>query len=248
MLGHDGVVINLLQRVDDSYDDQPPFGTMSNINNATQVVRDYERAYDFFTNKLGWGVRWEASPVWNADGANNMSLPNSLLISGVVNERAASLDMDPERDGGTIEIFNFEGITGIDFSERAYPPNRGVLMYVVHVAGLCDYLSTVAARGVQRSGSSCQLRPRCRRQNWEPRGTFSCLITTRDAKLESDARDHTGLWLLLRWPMAGCLANNQHNREQEHSQSKNDHPFHVRFPQYRQCDDRRCGLSRVWCR
>ena len=146
--GHDGVVINLLERVNGTYEDQPPFAMLSNINNATQVVADYERAHEFFTVKLDWGVRWEASPQWAADGANNMSLPNSLLMAGAVKERAASFHMDPEKAGGTIEIFNFAGISGIDFSDRAVPPNLGVLMYTVHVAGLCDYLGDIATRGV----------------------------------------------------------------------------------------------------
>jgi len=146
--GHDGVVINLLQRVNDGYADQPPFATMSNVNNATQVVADYQRARGFFADKLGWSVRWEAAPEWAADGANNMGLPNSLLIAGEVKEQAASFQMDPKRPGGTIEIFHFQGVTGIDFSQRAHPPNLGVLMYTVHVAGLCDYLGELAARGV----------------------------------------------------------------------------------------------------
>ena len=147
--GHDGVVINLLERVNDSYQDQPPFEVMSNVNNATQVVADYELAHDFFNKKLGWGIRWEASPKWGEDGANNMSLPNSLLTAGAVKERAASFDMDPELAGGTIEIFNFDGIKGIDYADRAQPPNLGVLMYVIHVAGLCDYLGEIAGRGVE---------------------------------------------------------------------------------------------------
>lgn len=146
--GHDGVVINLLQRANDSYDDQPAFVTLSNINNATQVVSDYQRAFDFFTTQLGWGVRWEAAPQWAADGANNMSLPNNLLTSGSVQERAASFHMDAEKRGGTVEIFNFQGVQGVDFSQRAHPPNLGVLMYTVHVAGLCGYLEQISARGV----------------------------------------------------------------------------------------------------
>lgn len=146
--GHDDVVINLLERVNGSYEDQPAFQVMSNVNNATQVVTNYDRAYDFFTTQLGWGVRWEASPEWAADGANNMSLPNSLLVAGVVKERAASFHMDPEMAGGSIEIFAFEGISGVDFAARAEPPNLGVLMYGVHVAGLCDYLAEIRARGV----------------------------------------------------------------------------------------------------
>jgi catechol 2,3-dioxygenase-like lactoylglutathione lyase family enzyme len=159
--GHDGVVINLLQRVDDNYADQPPFVTMSNINNATQVVADYQTAREFFTAKLGWTVRWEAAPEWAADGANNMGLPNSLLMAGAVKEQAASFRLDPESPGGTIEIFHFQGITGVDFSKRAHPPNLGVLMYTVHTAGLCGYLADIAARGVTaaRGPASFRLAP-----------------------------------------------------------------------------------------
>ncbi len=156
--GHDGVVINLLERVDEGYEDQPVFATMSNVNNATQVVADYSRAYEFFTTKLGWRVRWEASPRWPPDGSNNMSLPNSLLVAGAVQERAASFHLDPGMAGGTIEIFAFQGISGIDFAARAAAPNLGILMYVVHVAGLCHYLDEIAGRGVVPVSGPSQFR------------------------------------------------------------------------------------------
>ena len=54
--GHDDVVINLLERVNGSYEDQPAFQVMSNLNNATQVVTDYDRAYEFFTVRAGLGT------------------------------------------------------------------------------------------------------------------------------------------------------------------------------------------------
>ncbi|MDX2143483.1 MAG: hypothetical protein SFV19_09015 [Rhodospirillaceae bacterium] len=146
--GHDGVVINLLQRVGQPYDDQPAFETMSHIINATQMVRDYQESRDFFVEKLGWVVRWEASPTWPPDGSNNMGLPNSLLLSGAVKEKAASFAFGKEADGGTIEIFNFEGVTGRDFSDRAQPPNLGILTYRVHVPDLKVYAEQIAARGV----------------------------------------------------------------------------------------------------
>lgn len=147
--GHDGVVINLLQRVNQPYDDLPPFETMSHIMNATQMVANYQESYDFFTTKLGWAVRWEASPTWPLDGANNMGLPNNLLTSGAVTERAASFLIAKGADGGSVEIFNFEGVTGKDYSDRAGPPNLGLLTYRIHVRGLKNYLSQIAARGVE---------------------------------------------------------------------------------------------------
>ncbi len=120
--GHDGVVINLLHRVNDPYDDVPPFTKMSHVVNATQMVDDYEESLEFFRDKLGWHVRWEASPQWPEDGSNNMSLPNNLLLEGKIKERAASFLFSPDADGGSIEIFKFDGATGLDFSDRAPIP------------------------------------------------------------------------------------------------------------------------------
>lgn len=146
--GHDGAVVNLLQRVNQPYDDMPAFATMSHIINATQMVANYSESFEFFTQKLGWVVRWEASPTWPPDGSNNMGLPNSLLLSGTVKEKAASFALSKEADGGTIEIFNFEGVVGRDFSDRTHPPNLGILTYRIHVRGLEAYAATLAARGV----------------------------------------------------------------------------------------------------
>ncbi|MDX2222780.1 MAG: hypothetical protein SFV21_08530 [Rhodospirillaceae bacterium] len=146
--GHDGVVINLLQRVDQPYDDVPAFDSMSHIINATQMVKNYDQSFKFFTETLGWTVRWEASPNWPPDGSNNMSLPNSLLVAGQVKERAASFRFGDDADGGTIEIFHFDGITGKDFSDRVMPPNFGVMSYRVHVPGLEAYARGLAGKGV----------------------------------------------------------------------------------------------------
>jgi catechol 2,3-dioxygenase-like lactoylglutathione lyase family enzyme len=147
--GHDGVVTNLLERVDQPWDDIPPFATMSHIINATQMVKDYEESRDFFVRKLGWHVRWEAAPNWPSDGSNNMGIPNNLLISGAVKERAASFLFAKDADGGSIEIFKFDGVTGKDFADRAHPPNLGVLSYRIHVPDLTAYAGTIASRGVE---------------------------------------------------------------------------------------------------
>lgn len=146
--GHDDVVINLLHRVDGNYDDLPSFGAMSHVFNATQIVRDFAAAQRFFIEDLGWEQRWEASPTWPADGANNMGVPNNLITEQRVSERAASFAISPQADGGTVEIFHFEGITGRDYAARAKPPNLGILMYRIHVPDLGAYEAELKARGV----------------------------------------------------------------------------------------------------
>ena len=147
--GHDDIVINLLHRVNEANLTVAPFTKMSQVDNATQIVGDYDESFDFFANKMGWHVRWEASPTWPEDGSNNMGLPNSLVQEGKVHERAASFMFDQNADGGRIEIFGVEGITGQDFSDRAHPPNLGVLTYRVHVPKLEEYANRIAAKGVE---------------------------------------------------------------------------------------------------
>jgi len=147
--GHDGVVINLLYRVDDPSADVPPFTKMSHVVNATQMVADYDENLDFFQNKLGWHMRWKAAPEWPEDGSNNMSIPNNLLLDGTVTEMAASFIFEPDADGGSIEIFKFTGASGADFSGRAHPPNLGVLMYRVHVSDLEAYAAKIICNGVE---------------------------------------------------------------------------------------------------
>jgi len=146
--GHDGVVINLLQRIGQSYDDMPPFTLMSHVINATQMVSDYSESLEFLTKKLGWKVRWEASPSWPEDGSNNMGLPNNLVSTGQVKGRAASFQFGADANGGAMEIFHFEGVTGLDFSSRAHPPNLGVLMYGIHVPDIEAYAAQLKSRGV----------------------------------------------------------------------------------------------------
>lgn len=146
--GQDGIVFNLLARGNGRYDDLPAFGAMSHIRNSTQVVADFEANRRFFEEQLGWVKRWEDAPKWEASGRNNMALPESLIVAGQVRERAASFAVDAEADGGTLEILAFEGIRGRDYSERARPPNLGMVVYLIMVPRLDAYVATIRARGV----------------------------------------------------------------------------------------------------
>ena len=148
LVGPDGAAINLLQRVGQSYDDLAPFKVASHIINATQVVRDFALSQRFFREQLGWTQRWEASPAWPADGSNNMGLPQSLVQSGDVRERAASFAVGADARGGTIEILAFEGLRGTDYAARARAPNAGLLAYRVHVRNLTILRQHLLAKAV----------------------------------------------------------------------------------------------------
>jgi len=150
--GQDGIVFNLLERGDRNYSDIPPFTLQSHITNSTQMVADWDRAADFFVRQMGWRQKWTGSPAWQADGQNNFSLPNSVIREGKANGRAAAFSVAADADGGSLEIFHFDGIQGVDFSQRARPPNLGLLMYTVMIPNLTTYLATIQSRGVPTIG------------------------------------------------------------------------------------------------
>jgi hypothetical protein len=178
--GQDGIVFNLLARGNGRYDDLPAFGAMSHIRNSTQVVADFEQNRRFFEQQLGWVKRWEDAPKWEASGRNNMALPESLIVSGQVRERAASFAVDAEADGGTLEILAFEGIRGRDYAERAQPPNLGMVVYVIMVPRLDAYVATIRSRGVPIVAEPAQL--------WLP---------PYGRRLAATIRSPAGSWLML---------------------------------------------------
>lgn len=159
--GQDGIVFNLLERGDRNYSEIPAFTLQSHITNSTQMVANWDRATDFFVKKMGWHRKWTGSPAWQPDGRNNFSLPDNLVREGKANGRAAAFSVAADADGGSLEIFHFDGIQGIDFSARAKPPNLGLLMYIIMIPDLTNYLTEIQARGVAivRPASEINLPP-----------------------------------------------------------------------------------------
>ena len=75
-----------------------------------------------------------------------------MIREGKAKGRAAAFSVAADADGGSLEIFHFDGIQGVDFSQRAKPPNLGLLMYTVMIQNLTTYLATIQSRGVPTIG------------------------------------------------------------------------------------------------
>ena len=145
---HDDIVINLIERLSGDYSDMAPFKAVSPITNSTMIVPDFDNARRFFVDQLGWQIRFESAVTWDEDGTNNFGLPNSLVIDGDVSAQAGSYILGTTDEGGSLEILAFDGLTGIDYSDRTAPPNRGLLMHSIHVPDLDSYLAAISERGI----------------------------------------------------------------------------------------------------
>ncbi len=146
MKGHDGVIIALVNRT------QPPLELprdkplASNIYLSAMIVKDLKAAHHFYIDQLGFRVMNELEIVNQAPGPNMFGLPYNLSHQAPAKLELISPDGTRE---GMLDILQFEGLSGADHSHRAYPPNRGILMYRFPVQNIEAYYEHIQAKGVQ---------------------------------------------------------------------------------------------------
>lgn len=123
LTGPDGVNLAVYERA------SPPFtafplGTISRGFNSMRMVRDQKKAVAFYRDALGFTPVFDADVVDPKPGPNNFSIPQNLVTSIV--RRASALQPVPG-ETGRVEVMQFVGFVGKDVSDRAQPPNLGIL-------------------------------------------------------------------------------------------------------------------------
>lgn len=136
--GPDGVRLSPIERVAESRPAAFPEltgkrGELSRAFNATQIVQNLEETVAFYREVLGFRQVIDSPDTRLGAGANVFGLPYDQVAS--VRLPFAVLSADGSRDG-TLELISFEGARGRDFSDRAHPPNLGMLMLRFPVVGL----------------------------------------------------------------------------------------------------------------
>ena len=143
--GPDGVVIAMIQRYAPPLEGYPNLRHFSHLFNSTQIVRDIDVAHDFYVNKLGFKVYLYSDGSTKKDGPNVLGMPHNL--AGDINRRVYIVH--PQKTNlGSVELLEFEGAMGNDFSSHAVPPNLGILMLRFPVSGIEKYASTLKSKGV----------------------------------------------------------------------------------------------------
>ncbi len=142
--GRDLVSITLVERV------TPPltgwdFGELSHVYNSLQTVRDFEASRRFYTKGLGFEVTMDAPLTVEKPGENVFGLPHNLAPS--VTGRLG-IFKPPGAAQSTVELLSVEGMTGEDVSERAVPPNLGLVMLRFVVDDVAAYFEQLKVKGV----------------------------------------------------------------------------------------------------
>ncbi len=131
--GPDGVVFALIQRVAPPLEGWPNLRRFSRSFNSTQIVRDLEDALAFYRDLLGFEIYVETKGPSDTPGPNVLGLPSNLHAQ--ISRHTVIVHPQGINDG-SIELIQFDGLTGRDFSTLAEPPNLGVLSLRFPVADL----------------------------------------------------------------------------------------------------------------
>lgn len=121
----DGVRMAFIERVKPTLEGWPNLKTTSRTFNSTQIVSDMDEALAFYKGVLGFGSYLEDVSASKAPGEHVLGLSKEAMTEIVRDVRI----INPQgKNEGSVELLAFNGYSGRDFSDRAKPPNLGVLM------------------------------------------------------------------------------------------------------------------------
>lgn len=144
--GPDGIVIALIERVQPPLEGWPLMKEMSRFFNATQIVPDIELARAFYIDKLGFEAYLNHDAASAAPGPNVLGIPHNFATEIA---RNVSIVHPTGLNEGSIEILEFDGFEGADWSERAVPPNLGILMLRFPVANIDAFHAHVESEEIE---------------------------------------------------------------------------------------------------
>ncbi len=143
MVGPESVVLSFQQRISPALAGWPEFTGAAHIETGYQIVTDFDKANDFWKNIIGLTtreprLRQSDKPV----GKNDYGLPHNLI--GVEDSRQGGAY---PRKGGEqlIGLRQFVSATGFDFTERARPPNLGIMTLRLPFADIDPILARARA-------------------------------------------------------------------------------------------------------
>lgn len=122
-----------------------PVGRISQGFNSMRMVRDRATARDFYRVALGFGILFDSTIEPREPAFSNLSIPLNLTPEI---ERAASAMYPVEGETGRVEVMQITGFTGRDHSDRASPPNFGILSVRYPVRDLAGYRTMIEAKGI----------------------------------------------------------------------------------------------------
>ncbi|MEQ8677632.1 MAG: VOC family protein [Aggregatilineales bacterium] len=145
--GHDDVVFALIERVHPPLQADNTFKEMSRVFNSSQIVADVGAEVDFYTTKLGFTLAFRGKIDFEKDQPNVLGLPYNLA------ETSPDVAiLSPHADGsvnGSMEFLTIPNAKGMNFADRAIPPNLGILTLRYPVSDIDAYYARLLEHEVQ---------------------------------------------------------------------------------------------------
>lgn len=135
-----------------------PVGKLSQAFNTMRMVKDQPASLAWYRDKLGLVTLFDAPFTDPEPRANNFSVPANLATTLV--RRAAVVQPFASSEDGRIELMQFEGFEGRDYSASASPPNLGIISVRYPVRDSDAYADFLKGNGVtiERSANEMPVR------------------------------------------------------------------------------------------
>ncbi len=122
--GPDSVTVSIYERLSPRMDDAPDLRRLRRPFNSMQVVRDINASRRFYTEVLGFEVVNSGDFINEQREPNNFGMPGNIVAANPI----PFLIVGPRSSGPTqVEAVQLVGMEGRDLSERAVPPNYGLV-------------------------------------------------------------------------------------------------------------------------
>ncbi|MEL7197734.1 MAG: VOC family protein [Pseudomonadota bacterium] len=123
-----------------------PVGQLSQAFNTMRMVADQPASLAWYRDALGLQKLFDAPFTDPQPRSNNFSVPANMATSLI--RRAAVVQPELPGEDGRIELMQFEGFDGRDFSSHASPPNLGIISVRYPVRQFAEYRAFIETNGV----------------------------------------------------------------------------------------------------
>ncbi len=146
MKGYDDIIVAFTHRVQPPLELPEGYKIPSHVYNSSLTVKDLAASQDFYVDKLGFSLLNEYEVKKDEPIENMFNIPMNMIEE--VTCKANIFSLDGTRDV-MFQTCEFEGVIGKDFSAKAKPPNRGLLLYRCEVENLPSYYNTLVQKDVK---------------------------------------------------------------------------------------------------
>jgi catechol 2,3-dioxygenase-like lactoylglutathione lyase family enzyme len=143
----DGVNFGLYRQTRPALAEPPVYAKVGAPFNGQQMVRAIGPARDFYAQGLGWTAWYDGETRLTC---NNFGMPENFAgkLPKQVVIMSGSRTPQGTWDYGQVELVQWEGFAGRDFTDYAVPPNLGVLSLRIPVADASSVADALRSRGL----------------------------------------------------------------------------------------------------